>query len=367
MLRKYSQEYRAKYGRIAGIFGIVTKLILFFFKIGICFLSNSLAIIADAINNLSDSISSILTLVGFQLAKRKADKEHPFGHARYEYVTGILISFLVFLMAYTLLKNSILKIMHPEILTITMITYFVLILAIVGKLLQMVVYFQLSKKIDSSTIKANAIDARNDAICTSVVFLSIFFMKVFQLNIDGYMSFFVSLFLLYSSILLIKETIDPLLGLAASKEQVNFIKQNLLKYKEIKGFHDLILHNYGPSKIYATVHIEVDEDMNLLKADQLMDKIEKDFEKKLGVHITTHIDPISKKDRKLEEKIENIMKKMDTKISIHDFKVIEKKKMIFFDVVLPYDKNYSIKRMIELLKKEIADYDFEIQIDHPYY
>lgn len=370
MLRKYSQEYRAKYGKIAGIFGIVTNFLLFLLKIGIGILSNSLAIIADAMNNLSDSISSILTLIGFQLARRKADKEHPFGHARYEYVTGILISFLVFLMAYTLLKNSIQKIIHPEILTITIVTYIILLIAIVLKIAQMVVYFHLSKKIDSTTIKANAVDARNDAICTSVVFFSLLVMKLFHVNIDGYMSLLVSFFLLYSSFQLIKETIDPLLGLAASKEQVNYIKQNLLKYSEIKGFHDLILHNYGPSKIYATVHIEVLEDMKLLEADQLMDKIEKDFEKKLGVHLTIHIDPISdenKKEKEIRKTIEKTLKEQDKNITIHDFKIVEDAKTIFFDLVLPYDIEYSIKTIVSLLEEKIKGYQFEIQIDRPYY
>ncbi len=369
MLRKYSQEYRARYGKLAGIFGIVTNFLLFLLKIGIGIFSNSLAIIADAINNLSDSISSILTLVGFQLAQRKADKEHPFGHARYEYVTGILISFMVFLMAYTLLKNSIQKILHPEVVTISVITCLVLVIAIFGKLAQMSVYFHLSKKIDSSTIKANAVDARNDAICTTVVFLSLLIMQLFHVNIDGYMSFLVSFFLLYSSFQLIKETIDPLLGLAANEEQVNYIKQNLLKYKEIKGFHDLIIHNYGPSKIYATVHIEVDEDMKLLKADQLMDKIEKDFEEQLGVHLTIHIDPMveeNKKEKKIRNKIENLLRTYDKNITIHDFKIIEEKHTIFFDIVLPYDKK-DIKAIIPLLEDALKDYQFEIQIDRPYY
>ena len=369
------RKVRSKYGTLAGVFGIVTNLFLCTIKIIIGLAASSVTIMADGFNNLSDSLSSVITLIGFYLAKRKADKDHPFGHARYEYLTGTLIAYFIFLMGLFFLKESVDKIISPQALHISVITYIVLIIAILIKLFQMYIYLDLANDSKSQTIKASAYDSRNDAIATTTVLISMIVMSLFNINIDGIMGLLVSLFIIYSSISLIKEMIDPLLGQKATKEQVDLITKKLLKYEDIKGIHDLVIHNYGETTTFVTVHAEVDDKMTLIEANTIMDNIEIEFFEKYNIYLTIHTDPVNSNDKltnNLKKEVKNILKKFDKTLTLHDFRVVSAKDhtKVIFDVVIPYDKNYKKEDLQEILNKSFKDktkYYFLIKIDRPFY
>ncbi len=370
------KNVRSRYGILAGVFGIITNLFLCTIKIIIGIVSGSVTIIADGFNSMADILSSFFTWVGFLLSKRKADKKHPFGYARYEYITGIIIAYFIFLMGVFFLKESYEKIINPSTLVINNITYLVLFIAIIVKLMQMFVYLDLSKAIKSTTIKANFYDSRNDFICTTVVFISTFIMGIFHYNIDGIMGILVSLFIIYSSIELIKETTDPLLGEKATKEQVKFIKRKLLSNKDINGIHDLIIHNYGPTVTFATVHAEVDDKMSIVKAHDIMDDIEKKFEEKYNIFLTIHTDPINSNDKetnKLKREVKKVLRKLDKTLTIHDFKIVSSTSNIkvIFDIIVPFEKDYSKKYLTDYLEENFKDknktYTFILHLDRPYY
>ena len=265
---------RNRYGIVAGTFGIITNFILFLIKLVIGIISNSVTIIADSFNNLSDSGSCIVTIIGFKLANKPADKEHPYGHARYEYIAGIIISLLILSMGVVFAKTSIENIFFPEEISINFATYLVLIIAIIGKVVQLLVYLDFSKAINSTTIRANAIDARNDIISTTAVLIAVFIMGVFKINIDAYMGLVVSIFIIITALNTLKETINPLLGIPATKTQIDGIKNIMLENEEIKGIHDLVIHNYGEGNNFATVHAEISSDMNIIIAHNIIDSLE---------------------------------------------------------------------------------------------
>ncbi len=367
-------KVRNRYGVVSGAFGIISNIILFIIKLIIGIIANSVTIIADAFNNLSDSLSSIITVIGFRLSSRPADKEHPYGHARYEYITGTIVAFLVFVVGILFVKSSIEKIIHPEEIILEGATYIVLIVAIAIKFWQMMVYIDFSKAINSKVIKANAQDSRNDIITTLAVIIAMIIMDMFNINIDGYIGLVISAFIVISAIKMIKETIDPLLGSVPSEEQINKIKSEILKYDGVEGIHDLMIHNYGAGKDFVTVHVEVSSDMNIVVAHDLADSIERHFMKDLNLNLTVHIDPIDIKDentRILHDKIKNILNKFDNEISFHDFRVVESSdsRKIIFDIVVPFEIEYSkdelVKILQEGLKNEKEEFVFSVNVEKP--
>lgn len=366
---------RNKYGMVSGIFGILTNLFLFVTKLIIGLLSNSVTIVADAFNNLSDSGSCILTILGFKLANKPADKEHPYGHARYEYIAGIIIALIILSTGVLFTKSSIEKIIKPEEILITPVTYAVLGVAILVKFWQMITYLDFSKSINSQTIKATAIDARNDILTTTAVLISVIIMQIFKINIDAYMGLAVSLFIIISAIGMIKKTIEPLLGIVPTKEQVELIKNKILSYEGVKGIHDLLIHNYGAGNDFVTVHAEVSSNMNIVSAHNLMDVIERDFKENLGIHLTIHVDPLElddEKTNKVKEKVEGILKKFDAELAIHDFRIVPAKHHtnVIFDIIVPFEKNYTEEQFFKLLtqefKNEETKYYFILDIDRPF-
>lgn len=368
-------KVRSQYGFLAGIFGIITNMFLCTIKVIIGLASSSVTIMADAFNNLSDCMSSIITLVGFALSKRKADEEHPFGHARYEYLTGTIIAYFIFLMGVVFAKESIDKIIHPEILNLSTITYFVLIVAVIIKLLQMFVYLDLAHDSKSPTIKAMAYDSRNDAISTSVVLISMLVIGVLKVNIDGLMGLVVSIFIIISSIKLIKETIDPLLGQKATPEQVKFITDELLKNKDIKGIHNLIIHSYGASQLFATVHAEVDDSMSIIKAHDIMDSIERRFKEKYNIFLTIHADPVNSNDeftKEINNKVKEILKEFDDSLTVQALRVVSSDSHInvIFGIKEPFEKEYTKQEIRKVLnnkfKNEDKKYCFIFNINRPY-
>ena len=367
-------KVRNRYGVVAGAFGIVSNILLFIIKLIIGIIANSVTIMADAFNNLSDSLSSIITIIGFKLSSRPADKEHPYGHARYEYITGTIVAFLVFVVGMTFVKSSIEKIIYPEEIILGKMTYITLIVAILIKLWQMIVYVKFANKINSKAIKANAVDSRNDIITTLTVLIAMIIMNVFNVNIDGYIGFIISIFIVISSIKMVKETIDPLLGIIPNEEQISKIKKEILKYEGVEGIHDLMIHNYGEGKDFATVHVEVSSDMNIVDAHDLADSIEKSVLKEFNINLTVHIDPIDIKDKevnRLYDETKKILKEFDSEISFHDFRVIKNSdsKKIIFDVVVPFEKEYSEEGLVNVLeekfKNEKEKFSFALNVEKP--
>ena len=369
-------KVRNQYGIVSGLFGIISNIILFIIKVVIGIISNSITIIADAFNNLSDSFSSIITILGFKLANKPADKEHPYGHARYEQITGILISFLILAMGVLFAKASIEKIITPEDISLTINTYIVLIVAIIGKIIQMLVYNNFAKTINSKTIKANAIDSRNDIITTGAVLIAMIIMGIFNINLDAYMGFIVSVFIIISAWKTINETISPMLGVPPTDEQVKKIEEKIKAYDGVAGIHDLMVHNYGPGIDFVTVHVEIPSDMNILTAHDLMDNIENDFKKELNINLTIHMDPLELENEyvsDLHRKVKYILKDFDEDISFHDFRVVkgDTHTNIIFDVVVPFEKTYNQKELINVLQDNFKDMDkkyyFVLNIERPFY
>lgn len=368
-------EVRNQYGKVAGVFGIFTNIILGIIKLIIGMISNSVSIIADAANNIADTASSILTIIGFKLSSKKPDKDHPYGYARYEYVAGFVIAIMMFIMGLTFAKESIVKIFNPEELVINWITYLILVIAIIGKGIQMLVYLDFAKAINSNTLKANSVDTRNDIISTTAILISMIIMGIFKINLDGILGLAVSGFVIYSSIGMIKEVLEPIIGIVPTEEQVKEISEKLLKYDYVEGIHDLVIHNYGVHNDFVTVHVEIDSKMDIMKAHDMMDNIEKDFRDELGISLTIHMDPIVVGDPKidmLQTKVVQALHKLDQELKIHDFRVVQgiTHTNILFDCIVPFEKNHTEESLKEYLMKEIVPekeiYYYIIEIDRPF-
>ena len=368
-------DVRNKYGKVAGIFGIITNLFLGIIKLVIGYISNSVSITADAVNNISDTASSALTIIGFKLANKKPNHDHPYGYARYEYVSGLVIAMLMLIMGLVFAKESIVKIIYPEELVINIATYIVLFIAILGKGLQMFVYLDFAKAINSSALKAAAVDTRNDIMSTTAILISMFIMTALKINIDGYLGLAVSAFVIYSSCQMIKEVLEPIIGIIPTKERVEEIRKKLLSYDYVQGIHDLVIHNYGVHNDFITVHVEIDASMDMVKAHDLIDNIENDFKKETGTDLTIHMDPVvlgNEKVDKLKEIVTTKIKEFDSELQIHDFRIVEgtTHTNILFDCVVPYEKKYT-EEEIELylernIKSEDETYYYVVEIDRPY-
>lgn len=294
-------KVRNRYGVCAGIIGIVSNAILFVIKIVAGIIGGSITIIADAINNLSDAGSSVVTLVGFKLSSTPPDKDHPFGHARYEYVTGLLVSMMVLFLGIALLKSSIEKVISPTPVEVSVFTYVVLSVSIVLKLVQMLVYTDFSKAISSNALKASAQDSRNDSLTTLAVLISTIIIDVCgdrinpKVSVDGIMGIAVSLFIIVSSVLLLKDAISPLLGEKPPKELVDKITAKILSYDGVIGVHDLVVHSYGANHCFVVAHVEVPADVDIVKSHDIIDNIEHDMWNDMHVRLNIHMDPIDTK------------------------------------------------------------------------
>ena len=369
-----TSDVRKKYGLLAGKFGIISNLFLGISKIIVGFISNSISIMIDAINSITDSMSSILIIIGFSLVNKKPTKNHPYGYARYEYICGFVISLFMLLIGILFVKESVVKIFNKNTLVITNLTYIVLVIAIIVKYIQMKLYLNLSRKIDSGTLKTSAVDTRNDIISSFGILLSMIVMKIFNINIDGYVGLIVSLIVIYSSIKMIKEVLKPIVGLIPNEKLVNEIKSKLLSYDYVEGIHDLVIHNYGVNNDFITVHVEIDSKMDLLTSHFLIDSIEREF-KKMGLNLTIHIDPViigNKIFDELKEKVINELKKLNSKLTVHDFRIVEdfSHTNILFDCVIPYGKSFNKDDIVNHLRKNIIDknqkYNYIIEIDRPF-
>ncbi|MEG1923113.1 MAG: cation diffusion facilitator family transporter [Clostridia bacterium] len=366
---------RVRYGIVAGILGIISNSILFLLKIVVGVIGNSITIIADAINNLSDAGSSVVTVCGFKMSARPADKEHPYGHARYEYITALIVAFIVLAIGILLGKSSIEKIISPEAIETTIFTYVVLGLAIVMKIWQMLLYIDFGKSINSTVLKACSEDSRNDVLTTTAVLLATIIMDLFDINIDGYVGLAVSMFIVISTIKLVKETIDPLLGVVPDKDVVNKLKVEILNYDGVLGIHDLILHSYGAAHCFAVVHVEVSAKDNILKSHDLMDNIERDIKEKMNITLSIHMDPVetdNKKINEMKEKVANALTLYNPQITIHDFRVVSgvTHTNVLFDAATPFGTDVNEEDIEKIALKAIDDgvtkYYFVINLDKSY-
>lgn len=373
-MKNITSKERNKYGLLAGITGIIINLFLGAIKLIAGILTNSISIITDSVNNITDTISSVITLIGFKLSNKKPDQKHPYGYARYEYISALLVAIFMLLTGMIFAKESILKIINPKALTITNITFLILIIAIIGKIALLLIYKNYYKKTESKTLKTNIIDTRNDILTTTAILISMITMKITNINIDGFLGLLVSLFIIISSIKTLKEVLEPIIGTIPNEKQITKIKNKLLSYDYVQGIHDLVIHNYGVKNDFITVHIEIDSKIDTIKAHDLIDNIENDF-KKENINLTIHMDPVIIGDPKIDKiknKIEKQIEKLGKDLSIHDIRVIKGKNTtkILFDCVIPYENKITkeeIKKYLETkIKSKTTKYEFIIEIDRPF-
>ena len=334
-------DVRHRYGKLAGIVGIISNFLLSAVKIIAGIICGSIAIIADGINNLTDTSSSLITFMAFKLSELPADKRHPYGYARIEYIAGLCVSITIIVAGIFILYSSAGKIIDPPFLEFDNITIALLIAAVFVKLWQMVFYMYMGKQIDSITLIASGADSRNDVITTTAILIGIAITSLTGLQLDGYLGCAVALFVLWSGIRLIIDTSSPLLGEAPSAELIKSISDIVRSHKGVLGIHDLVVHNYGHGKIFASMHIEVDADTNLLESHDMIDNIEKDVTQKLGIHFVAHMDPIKTSDPVIETVravIEKTISRLDNVQSIHDLRIVPgpTHTNVLFDVLITH-------------------------------
>lgn len=355
-------KVREAYGKLAGAVGIFSNAFLCLAKIAIGIFSGSIAIVADGINNLSDASSSLITLIGFKLASAPEDRDHPYGHARIEYLSGLFVSILIIVVGGKLFTSSVEKILTPDETVINTVTILVLAGAILVKIWQAMFYIKLGRKIDSLALIASGTDSRNDVISTAAVLLSVIVTKISNWQLDGYMGCLVALFIIWSGISLVRETVSPLLGEAPSAELVRSISDLALSFDGVLGIHDLIVHNYGPGKIFASVHVEVDADGDIMALHDMIDNIEREVSEKLRVDLVAHMDPIKTNDPLLSHLREVITRRLSEVVGvlgIHDFRMVPgpTHTNIIFDIVLAYDCAFTEDELRDMVDKCLQNED----------
>lgn len=368
-------EVRTAYGNLSGIIGIILNLCLFLAKLGAGIISASVSVIADALNNLSDAGSSVVTFIGFKLARKPADREHPFGHGRYEYVAGLGISVVIFLVGFELIMNSVHKIFSPD--AKTEFSFVSLAILIASVCVKMWMYFfnkVLSKKINSQALKAASLDSLTDCAATTVVILGLIISHIWSINIDGYLGVAVAVFIIFTGVNTMKDSISPLLGNPPDEDMVSEIRETVLADEKIIGVHDLIVHDYGVGRCIISLHAELSDKLTLTEAHDVIDRTEKLLEQKFRCMATLHLDPIAADDMELmalKNLVADKLCEIDNKFSIHDFRVVkgEKTKLIF-DLAVPYDCKIPNDKIRVLATEKIKylnkDYEPIIQIENLY-
>lgn len=345
---------RTAYGVLASGAGIFCNVLLFLVKFIAGTVLHSVSVRADAFNNLSDAGSSVIGLAGVKMAEKPADEEHPFGHGRIEYIAALIVSFLVIEVGFTFFKDSIGKIREPEVLRFQTVSLVVLILSIGVKLWMGAFNRKLGKRIDSQVMLATAADATGDVITTSATVFSLVFWRITGINIDGIVGLGVSLVVMWAGVGIARDTLKPLIGEAATKEDYRKIKEFVEKYDGIVGSHDLIVHNYGPGRSMASIHAEVPNDTSIEDSHEVIDKIERDAARELGIFLVIHMDPIETKDEtvlRVKKQVEDAVAGLDKRSSIHDFRMVDGVNQInlVFDLVVPHE--YSDEKQKELMQQ----------------
>ena len=354
-------KVRNAYGILATVVGLICNVILCAAKIAVGVLSKSMAILADGLNNFTDAGSSVVSMLGFRWANKPADKEHPFGHARYEYITGLIIAFIVLFLGFELIVSSVEKITAGEKTVATVIMMAVLAFSVVVKFGMFFYYRSVSRKIGSGSLKAAGADSLNDCISTIAILVCTVITYFTGTELDGYVGIAVALFIVFNGIKLIKETMSPLLGEKPSPSLVKKISEEICAYDGVKGIHDLIVHNYGPNRYFASVHVEVDAKTDVLGSHELVDTIEREFLEK-GINLVIHMDPVIVDDERvnaLKKIAVDALKSIDESLTLHDFRVVwgENRKNLIFDVVVPYGFRLTDKELISSIDEKIKETD----------
>ncbi|MBQ7046083.1 MAG: cation transporter [Clostridia bacterium] len=348
---------RKAYGTLGGIFGIICNLLLFIIKLAAGLITGSISITADALNNLTDMGSSIITIIGFKMASKPADSDHPFGHGRIEYMASFIVSGLILMVGGELLISSVKNIINPVSVTYNKTAIIILAASVIIKLFMFSTVRSLGKTIDSATLIATAQDSINDSITTAAILVSIPLSDVFSFQLDAYIGLLISLFILYSGLKSAKETLDPLLGQPPTAQMVDDISNLILSFDNFLGIHDLIVHNYGPGRTFASVHVEVSSKSDIVRAHEQIDLCENLVAEKLGILLVIHMDPIATDDEFLAEtkaKTIDVLHSIDPALSLHDFRMTPKgadRTNLIFDVVVPS----SVKTEHYKLKAQIAE------------
>lgn len=352
---------RQEYGVLSGGVGIVCNLVLFLLKMLAGLLTGAVSVAADAFNNLADAGSSIVTLIGFKMAGKPADEEHPFGHGRIEYLAGLFVALAILFMGYELLKISIEKVFHPEEIDFSWISVMILAASIIVKMLLARFNFQLGKKISSEAMKATGTDSLSDCISTGAVLTGMLLFRAFGLNLDGCLGVVVAVFILVAGYHAVKETIQPLLGSAPKPEIVEAIRQIVLSEPKVLEIHDMVVHDYGPGRRMVSLHAEMPYDIEVLEAHTIIDKIEQKLEKKLQYEATIHIDPVITDDEELKEAramVEKIIADVNEAWKIHDFRMVHGKKAhcrLLFDLVVESKDMIRSKEIAFDMQKKIHE------------
>ncbi len=357
-----NDRVRGRYGILSGAVGICTNLLLFAGKLIAGTLTNSISIVADAVNNLSDASSSVITLVGFKLAGKPADKEHPFGHARFEYLSGLAVAIIILLIGFELGKTSIDKIFHPGDVVFSILSVVVLAVSMLLKLWQGVFYRTIGRRISSTALIASATDSLSDVISTGAVLVSALIARFTGLQLDAYMGLAVAAFILYSGGKLILETVNPILGEAPDCELVSAVERQILAYPGVLGIHDLLVHSYGPGKTFASVHVEVSAHEDILVSHDLIDNIERDVSKQFNLQLVIHLDPIVVDDPKINELrafVRKVVTDIDQSLSMHDFRAVQgpTHTNLIFDVVVPSGYNKQEEELVSEIAAQIKARD----------
>ncbi len=370
-----SPEVRAAYGTLCGIMGIILNIVLFGIKLLAGLLSGAISIMADAFNNLTDAGSSVITLIGFRMSGQKPDKDHPFGHGRIEYLSGLLVSMIIILVGFELGKTSIAKIVTPEAVEFSVVAVIILAFSCIVKAYMAFYNFRVGNKIASSAMRATAQDSLSDCVATAVVLICLLISRFANINIDAYCGLAVSGFIIFSGLRAAKETMDPLLGMPPSEEFIKQIEQTVRAHEEIVGIHDLIVHDYGPGRTMISLHAEIPADSDILAIHDTIDNIEKELRDTLGCDAVIHMDPIEVDDEltaSVREKVAALVTCIDSGLTIHDFRIVTgpTHTNIIFDVVIPYGlkkTDAEIKENIETIVKSIdKNYFSVINIDRAY-
>ena len=368
-------QVRTAYGNFASTVGIVCNILLCAAKGAAGIIFNSVAILADAVNNLSDAGNSIISLVGFIAAGKPADKNHPYGHARIEYISCLIVSFLIVTLGFSMLKTSVVKIFSPEPITTGILPVAVLLVSICVKLWMGFFYRKVSKIISSDVIAANSTDSFNDVISTFAVLLTTVLSAFTDINLDSYAGIAVAFFIIFTGVKIILKTIDKLLGTVPDEKFIKKITGKILSYDKIMGIHDLAVHSYGPDKYFATVHAEVSAKEDLVKSHEIIDKIERDFLKELNINLVIHLDPVVVDDEKTNEAaatVRGILLKINRNLSMHDFRMVKGNNVskLIFDVVVPPSLKISdselVSKIAEMLHEADDSYYAVITVDRNY-
>lgn len=359
LVRKFVKNYqntddsrvRTDYGVLTSVVGILCNVLLFAGKLAVGMVMRSVSVMADAFNNLSDAASSVIGFVGVKMAGKPADREHPFGHGRIEYIAALVVAFLVIQVGLTFFKSSLDKIRHPEDLSFDLVSMLILTASVAVKLWLGRFNKALGKRINSSVMQAAAADALGDVVTTLATMGSILFFHFTQINIDGFVGLLVSLVVMWAGIGIARDTLEPLIGQPVDPKLYREISEFVESYDGILGSHDLIVHNYGPTRSLASIHAEVPNDVDIETSHEIIDRIERDAARKLGIFLVIHMDPVAVRDERVTELKEQVtaeLKKIDERLSLHDFRIVDGERQInlIFDVVVPH--SYSDKDMTQL-------------------